>query len=87
MSKYLFIDGSGLSLDYAALTFEDNFDHSRDLELWNKSNKAGKMLDYEEGDIAFSYEALDLDDDTMERILDNMDYDDSKHENYFKVKA
>lgn len=81
-SKYLRIYGN----DYAAVTFEDEFKGDR-LEIWNKSKEAGKALEFETDDVYFEYEALTLDDDTVETIQENMDYDDSKHENYFKVEG
>lgn len=86
MSKYLFIDGGSFSADYAAVTFEDDFKGSK-LELWNRSNEAGdKSLDYDENDVAFGYEAMELDEATVDQMQQRMDYDDSKHANYFKVE-
>lgn len=81
--KYLFIDGD----DYAAMVFEDNFKGDR-LELWNKSNEAGETLSYENEaeDMYFDYEALDMDENTVIQMQNHMDYDDSKHANYFEVE-
>jgi hypothetical protein len=80
VGKCLYIDGS----DYAACRFEDEFEGNK-LELWNKSIKEGK-LEYDDGDFGFDYEALEMDDATVEEIQERMDYDDSKHANYIKVE-
>lgn len=89
MSKYLYIDGGSFCADYAAMIFEDNFPKERYLELWNKSNEAGKSLDYEDekNGLSFGYEARELDEDTVEQIKESMDYDSSKFENYFLVES
>jgi len=81
MAKYLLINGE----DYAALTFEDEYKGDR-LELWNKAKQAGKPLTFEDDDMYFDYSALELDESTVETMQDHMDYDDSKHQNYFKVE-
>jgi len=80
VSKYLYIDGG----DYAAMVFEDEFKGSK-LELWEKANKEGKQ-NYEDEEFYFDYEALEMDDATVEKIQERMDYDDSKHANYVKVE-
>ena len=86
MSKYLYVDGGGVA-DFAAVVFEDEFKGDR-LELWNESNKAGKALEYDDGvEIYFEYEAMELDDSTVEQIQSRMDYDESKDANYFRVEG
>lgn len=85
MSKYLFVTGGSFGADYAAVSFEQKFKGSR-LGLWTVANAAGKELDYENGELAFGYEALEMDDDTVDQIQSRMDYDDSKFENYYKVE-
>ncbi len=83
MSKYLYIDGE----DYAAVAFEGDF-KGKAIDLWNKAHEAGKTLEYsdEDAEVFFCYEALELDDETINHVKTNMDYDDSKHANYFKVE-
>lgn len=80
MGKYLLVNGD----DYAAMVFEDEFKGDKK-ELWNKAKEAGKSLEFETDDMYFCYEALEMDDSTVEQFQDRMDYDSSKHENYFKV--
>lgn len=84
MSKYLYIDGE----DYAALSFKQDFTGNA-IDLWDKAHKAEKTLGYidEDADVYFCYEALELDDATISYVKTNMDYDDSKHSDYFKVEG
>ena len=84
MSKYLYITGGSDYADYAAATFEQDFDGSR-LGLWTLANAAGHALDYDNDDLYFGYEAMELDDATVKKMQEHMDYDGSKHANYFKV--
>lgn len=87
MSKYLYISGGGVA-DYAASSFEDDFEGDK-LELWYKAKEAGKELEYDDEDngIYFWYEALELDDATVEQIQNRIDSDYSNHDNYFKVEG
>ena len=85
--KYLYISGGDFDADYAASLFEQNFKGDR-LELWNKAHAAGVEQDYEdeENDLYFGYEALEMDEKTVLEIQARMDYDNSKHADYFKVE-
>lgn len=85
MSKYLYISGGSFSSDYAALKFEQDFKGSR-LALWDKAYDEGGEVDFEEGDLAFGYAALNLDENTVDEIQSRTDHDDMKHQNYYKVE-
>lgn len=87
MSKYLYIDGGDAGADYAAVVFDQEFPKDKWLELWNKSKEAGKSLTYDENDVYFGYEAMDLDEDSVLEIQNNMDYDHSKFADYFLVES
>lgn len=79
--------------DFGAMTFEDNFDESDYLGLWNKAmeedNKKTTVEVGEYGEEIYirAYEFGEIDEEFIDFVKGSvMDYDSMKHNNFYIVK-
>ena len=78
--------------DYAASKFQDGVKSTKWLEIWLEVDKAGgeKEMTFEidgqdEKFLIQSYQFGQIDPKFIEFLRDIQDYDDSKHDNWFRV--
>lgn len=86
--KVLEVYGDG---DYAAVDFENNVKKHNYIDFWNRSKEAGKSLEHvdDDNEAYFEYKAHEfgeVDPAFISFIDDLIDYDDSKHHNYYIVE-
>lgn len=87
MTKILYVYGG----DYAALSFDNLVERGESTArgLWEAAALRGGMLEFDNGEDYFECEALefgDIDPDFIKWVLDNQDYDESKHSRLYVVE-